>query len=109
MAIQPMKWEDIPKDTRNRLMNQSGEQVTEAAFHLGIHPETLKRRLREWRAQVAFAQKISATGQVPLPQLSTRVYNDFLVLDGDDAILTSDWELPYTDLALIKTETKPHR
>jgi hypothetical protein len=98
-----MKWKDIPDSARQKLLSlyESGNSLDNAAVTLGINSETLRRRLREYRYQAEMTRKIES-GDFDFSFISSRKWNDYLVLEADDLMVISDLELPDTDEAVLQ-------
>lgn len=95
-----MNWSEIPPATRSKLLSiyssdlKFGTKLTQhAALHLGMNPETLKRRLREFREH-----QIIET----IPQSNSPIYDDYFDVETDNAIFISDIEFPDSHFPTLK-------
>jgi hypothetical protein len=98
-----MAWNDLTETKQLALLVRrgAGENLNQMAAEVGMKAETLRRRIDELKAREDF--KIQAqSGIVPLPSVSTRVYNDFFVLQSDNVAIASDFEFPNADIAMIE-------
>lgn len=90
-------WNDVSFDERERLLRlyeaRDKDALRREALLLEISPRTLARRCREHRL---YKQKYAAS-EVSFPELDTQTFDDFDVIEGDDAVITSDFEEPYAD------------
>jgi hypothetical protein len=88
---------ELPHPIRDRLLDMyerdienNGQELLKASSILHMHPETLKRRLREWRQN---AETVKAVETV-IPYSSSRIYTDYFRVVGDDWLLISNIEFP---------------
>lgn len=93
----PLRWDELPHPIRDRLLDMyqrdienNSQELLKACSVLHMHPETLKRRLREWR----HAANVIKAAEAVIPQSLSRVYDDYFRVTGDDWILVSDIEMP---------------
>lgn len=86
---EPSIWDDL---------HSQGLQWDQIATDSSINPDGLtgnaiRKRVQWWKRN----QKL------PLfPQFSQRIYNDYLVVETDNAIISSDWEIPDTNSRMAR-------
>lgn len=81
-----MAWEHIGDSDRQRLANMSNDMLIPEAIRRGMNPQTLQRRIREWRQ----THNINRSAlRSPTPN-----YDGYLVAEVDDSIIISDLEVP---------------
>lgn len=73
-----------------RDIENNGQELLKASSVLHMHPETLKRRLREWRTNSDVVKTVESI----IPYSSSRIYTDYFRVPGDNWLLISDIEFP---------------
>lgn len=102
-----MQWNQIHPLQKQQALelyrtNKSIETISPLAFQLDIQPATLIRRLQEMDRQDRIETGAKELG-IRFPVQSPRQWNDYLVLEGEDAIVISDIESPDADLVWLET------
>lgn len=102
-----MSWQNLSEPTKNSLvqvyrLNKSLAAITPYAEQLGMNPSTLMRNLQRYNREQEIEFQAEDIG-IRLPDQSTRKWNDYLVLESEDALIISDLESPDTDLVWIET------
>lgn len=93
-----MRWTQVPYSTRNNLLRMYDDKQRREEFHkavgiLGIPLSTVERRLREHRHQQSLKSRLD---------MPSKIYNDYLHIETDDAIVISDIELPDADPIMLQ-------
>lgn len=91
-----LTWSDIPDPVRQHLLKlkqTDNTQFQTAAATLKMNPQTLERRLREYRNSITIVED-AINGVNPFPPSPTRQYTDFLKIESDNFIVISDFETP---------------
>jgi hypothetical protein len=78
-------------------MYERGDDLTEAARAVGQSPQTLARRLREYRKYKSDF-RVKAVGDISIPDSPSPDYTDYADLEGDDWLVLGDLEIPDHDL-----------
>lgn len=73
--------------------------LNEFAVEAGVKLISLQNRLMEFRREVTAIYDNTSLG---VPNLEPRPYDDFMVVESDNATISSDWEFPETNLAFLE-------
>lgn len=96
-------WSTVPYVERERLLREyeSGNlAISEATSH-GMHFETLKRRLREWRVERITKMPSATLQEDSFPDSTSEDYNGFVVIQGGSFVVISDLEIPDHDPGML--------
>lgn len=99
-----MSWKLLSEEDKLALVKRhaEGENLDAEATRLGIPSESFYRRIREYKNSL-IVQIAAREAAVPFKQIVTPiVYNDFLDLEINDAIIISDLEMPDADPDMLE-------
>ncbi len=98
-------WDQVPDALRDRLLTLYDQDCQEKTQHIArlagaitMHPETLKRRLREWRVNKPILQDLAAV----FPASPSHLHTDFLTISTDHCIIISDIEMPDQNTDMLR-------
>lgn len=102
-----MQFANLSPETKEQLLNEyrktkSLTAITPYAVELGINPSTLMRRLQDMNREQQVMVQAREVG-IRFPQQSPRKWNDFMVLEEENAMIISDIESPDADLVWLET------
>lgn len=98
-----MSWTNIPPDRRVELLNakRKGELTAADAEKYDMPFSTLKRRLREMDEEGRELAAARLTTAVYAASPERPRYKDYIVLEEDNVLISSDWEFPDTDPEML--------
>lgn len=98
-----MRWADVPLQTKIAWANRHrmGESLDAEAETMGWSSPSLKRELNRFLSY--YKQFITETYKsVDIPPAPGKTYNDYPVINADDAIIISDTEIPDHSALMLK-------
>lgn len=96
------RWAHLSDDHRTEIAQLHGADLDKAALRLGLKPRSLQVYISHFRTQQRLAS--AATERtLAFPVQSSRVYDDFLVVEAEDGLFLSDIHIPNGDVVWLET------
>lgn len=97
-----LTWTQLPQEEQFRIAEvyRNGGQIKEFASHYEMKSHTLIRNVQHFIYYQDLFQKEKVTGAT-FPQFSDIIYRDYVVLEDENVIVSSDFEIPDADPMMV--------